>query len=263
MQLITMGSMSTQKVSTGKRVGLNREAIVAKALEITAREGLDGWSMRELSSELGVVNSVLYHYFSSKDDLCDAVVDHVLRKIDLPDENLEWKAWFTALLHSARPVLTTYPGVVDRFKLGRYTSTIIPCVDLACQKLLEAGFGVLAPLALSMIANVTIQTISARNMRIPGHNASSQDVEGMLNHFSVMAQSSPGMALMVHGLFEHLIDSENEQAVSNAYFDLIVASLLDGLENVMIPQAEQAAQAFPCCDGTINSRTSSPDETAP
>ncbi|MEW6883942.1 hypothetical protein, partial [Trueperella pyogenes] len=63
--------------------------------------------------------------------------------------------------------------------------------------------------------------------------------------------------------FEHLIDSENEQAVSNAYFDLIVASLLDGLENVMIPQAEQAAQAFPCCDGKINSRTSSPDETAP
>lgn len=69
MQLTTMGSMSTQKVSTGKRVGLNREVIVAKALEITAREGLDGWSMRELSSELGVVNSVLYHYFSSKDDL--------------------------------------------------------------------------------------------------------------------------------------------------------------------------------------------------
>ncbi len=220
---------------------------MAKAVELSERQGIDGWSMRQLAGELDVVGSVLYHYFSSKDEVCDAVVDTVMRDIVMPDPTLEWKEWFTAVLQAARPVLIKYHGVTERLKTGRFTEIALPALDLAMEKLHRAGFGTLSPLAYSMIVNVAINTISARNMRALDRPGPHHDIREMMSRLDPMAQRSPGLRLMTHGLFEHFLDPEEGEAVSQTYYDLILASVLDGIENVVLPLADKASDEYACC----------------
>ena len=62
--------------SGGSRpVGLTRESIVTAALAAMDRDGVDGFSMRRLASELGVTVQALYWHFDNKDALCLAVVE--------------------------------------------------------------------------------------------------------------------------------------------------------------------------------------------
>jgi AcrR family transcriptional regulator len=59
---------------------LNEETVVDAALALIAQRGLDGLSMRALGEQLGVEAMSLYHWFSSKDRLLDAVADQRLTR---------------------------------------------------------------------------------------------------------------------------------------------------------------------------------------
>lgn len=56
-----------------QRQPLSREAIIAAALEIVEEQGLKRLTMRALGDRLGVEAMALYHYFSSKDELLEAI----------------------------------------------------------------------------------------------------------------------------------------------------------------------------------------------
>ena len=76
-------------VLTGRRAGLSRELIVKQAVQLSAISGVEGWSVRDIARELGVVPSVIYHYFPNKEAICDAVVDRVCVGIEVPDSDLD------------------------------------------------------------------------------------------------------------------------------------------------------------------------------
>ena len=61
-----------------RRRTLNREAIVAKALEIADTEGIDHVSFRRLAADFGVTPMALYTHVRDKSDLLDALADYVL-----------------------------------------------------------------------------------------------------------------------------------------------------------------------------------------
>jgi AcrR family transcriptional regulator len=56
-----------------QRQPLNRDVIVAAALEIVEEQGLKSLTMRALGDRLGVEAMALYHYFPSKEALLEAV----------------------------------------------------------------------------------------------------------------------------------------------------------------------------------------------
>src|SRR6202451_2865844 len=60
------------------RPALSRAAIVAAALAIADREGLDAVTMRRVAEELDTGASALYVYIRGRDDLLDAMFDHVM-----------------------------------------------------------------------------------------------------------------------------------------------------------------------------------------
>lgn len=51
-----------------------RDAILAKAAELFARNGYDGASLAEIAAACGVSKALLYHYCSSKEDLLDEII---------------------------------------------------------------------------------------------------------------------------------------------------------------------------------------------
>ncbi|AKK12092.1 TetR/AcrR family transcriptional regulator [Corynebacterium uterequi] len=224
--------------STGRRAGLTHQLILDEAVYLSEHQGVDGWTMRDIADRLGVVPSVLYHYFPNKDALCDAVVDHVCADIPLPDEHLQWKDWFTALAHSLRPVLLRYHGITDRFARGKFTPRLLPALDAAFRQLDGAGFGDKSALAYSIITNTVIHTIGARNLRSVHQPGQRHDLTTMLERFEPLADTSPGLRALVDLYLGPLATPELEDRLSAEYFNLVIAAMLDGIEHVLLPQAK-------------------------
>ncbi len=72
-----------ERAEKSRQRGLTRHAIVARALEIGAAEGLDAVSLRRLAAELGVTPMALYRHFRDKQDLVNAMTEAVLEDLDL------------------------------------------------------------------------------------------------------------------------------------------------------------------------------------
>jgi AcrR family transcriptional regulator len=61
-------------VGTGRRTGLERDDIVAAALDLVEREGAGALSMRRLATELDVATPTIYWHVGSRDELVAAVI---------------------------------------------------------------------------------------------------------------------------------------------------------------------------------------------
>lgn len=79
---------------------LTRETVVACAVDLADREGLDAVSLRRVAAELSTRPMKLYSFFSRKDDLVDLMVDQVLGEMlveKMPPG--DWRVALRAVLH--------------------------------------------------------------------------------------------------------------------------------------------------------------------
>lgn len=60
---------------------LRREQIITAALELIAAEGVYALSMGGIARRVGIVPSALYRHFDSKDEVLDAVLDSIQRRL--------------------------------------------------------------------------------------------------------------------------------------------------------------------------------------
>jgi AcrR family transcriptional regulator len=67
------------------RPALSRTAIVEAALAVADADGLDAVSMRRVAEELETGASALYVYVDNRDDLLDAMFDHVMAGVAVAD----------------------------------------------------------------------------------------------------------------------------------------------------------------------------------
>lgn len=58
-----------------------RQEILAAALELLAEEGYAGASLRKLAARLGIAQPSLYHYFRTKEDLVEQVLDTYVKRM--------------------------------------------------------------------------------------------------------------------------------------------------------------------------------------
>jgi AcrR family transcriptional regulator len=94
---------------------LTREAVVAAAVALADREGLDAVSVRRVAAELKVRPMSLYTLFERKDDLIDLMADHVLGEMlvdKLPDD---WRDALRAIFHRQLAVGEQHVWVVAAF----------------------------------------------------------------------------------------------------------------------------------------------------
>lgn len=99
----------SQQLDTGRRVRLNRERVLAAAVALADRIGIDALSMRRLATELGVVPMALYKHVASKEELLDGMVEVIVEEIDPPIGDAEWKTTVRERVLCARRVLLRHP----------------------------------------------------------------------------------------------------------------------------------------------------------
>ena len=97
-----------------ERVPLNRERIVAAALDFIDAKGLPALTMRRLGEQLGVEAMALYRYVPSKEDLLDAVVESLVGDVradevvlDAPQDG--WQDFLQRLAHGVRRMALSHP----------------------------------------------------------------------------------------------------------------------------------------------------------
>lgn len=93
------------KQETATRKPLSTARVLQAAVALADDAGLEGFSMRRLAQELGVVPMALYKHVANKDELLDGMVDLVFAEIELPSPELDWREALRRRAFSARQAL--------------------------------------------------------------------------------------------------------------------------------------------------------------
>src|SRR5438132_10513109 len=80
-----MATSRKQGAARRKHLALSRDRIVEAALALIADEGLSAFSTRKLGERLGVEAMSIYHHFPSKQHLLDALVEHAIGTVRVPE----------------------------------------------------------------------------------------------------------------------------------------------------------------------------------
>jgi len=110
-----------ERSSRRRRDPLTREAIVATALRVLDRDGLDGFSMRRVAEELDTGAASLYWHVGSKDGLLDLVLEEVIGEqvSEVPDPDPErWQEQFKQVARVMRQTIRRHRDIVE-ISIGR------------------------------------------------------------------------------------------------------------------------------------------------
>ncbi len=75
---------ASSRPNTGRRAGLSRDRVIAAALALVDREGIEALTMRRLAADLGVEAMSLYHWFPNKSSILEGLVEAVIQEMDQP-----------------------------------------------------------------------------------------------------------------------------------------------------------------------------------
>src|SRR5262249_2985434 len=174
-------SVSTDSMSHAqRRAPLTRDRVVSAAIALADESGIDAVSMRKLAKDLGVEAMSLYNHVSNKSDLVDAMVDRVVREIDLPSDP-DWEtairrcaisAYETFLRHPWACSLVMAPG-----KLRIEDNPQFRYMEWLLDRLAKAGF---SPELTYRGYHALDSHILGFTMWHLGHSAGGEDITGGL-----------------------------------------------------------------------------------
>jgi AcrR family transcriptional regulator len=109
---VHLSSLMTKETKNGGRRRLNRPSVLQAAVALTDMNGLEGFSMRQLAQELGVVPMALYKHVANKDELLDGMVDIVFSEIESPPIDHDWRSAMRRRAISVRQALNRHPWAI-------------------------------------------------------------------------------------------------------------------------------------------------------
>jgi len=161
---------------------LSRERVVAAALRLVDREGLQGLTMRALGRELGVDPMAVYHWVPKKDALLDLIVDAVFLEIPLDVDMVpdgDWMERFGFAARVYRDTLVRHPNALPVLATRPTASpAAMKPIEFAVAILREAGFDPqTAVYGVNAMANLVIGLVLAWFGLPPGAEAGVTDEE--------------------------------------------------------------------------------------
>ena len=91
---------------------VTRELMLATALELIDRDGVEALSMRRLAAALGRDPMILYRHASGKAALLDGVVETVLAQLHVDPADPDWNGQLRAVARGYRSLALAHPNVV-------------------------------------------------------------------------------------------------------------------------------------------------------
>jgi AcrR family transcriptional regulator len=129
-------------VKATTRSPLTRERVVADALKLVDREGLDALTMRALGRELCCDPMGIYRHFRNKDELVGAVGEALWAEIELPEGRLAgtWQEQFAEAFRIFRNALLSHPNALPvMFAGGQQGPSGLERTEFALEILISGG----------------------------------------------------------------------------------------------------------------------------
>ena len=177
--------MPGRKASETKR----REQIFRAAFEVAARDGLEGLTVRKVSTRARLSSGLVLFHFRTKDKLIRALLDWVLATttvLHVTDDIAQIVAPLDRLIALLRREMYRLPPM---FELARYREAFRPMAEEVLQsepdRFEHVTADSLAAVAVSFIKGCAVQSmIDADQFDIEAYLAA---VQGMVGHFGALA----------------------------------------------------------------------------
>jgi len=118
--------------------------VLAKAIAVADKDGIEALSMRKLGQALGVEAMSLYKHVANKAELVAAMVDSVIEQFELPDDESAWDAAIRRCAVRAHDLLIEHPWACGLALVPSDVRTVVgPRVrymEWLLRRLREAGF---------------------------------------------------------------------------------------------------------------------------
>jgi AcrR family transcriptional regulator len=216
--------MSKQKIATRERLSSAR--VLQAGVALADEAGLEGFSMRGLAQQLGVVPMALYKHIANKDVLLDGMVDIVFAEIELPSDQLDWRSVMRLRAISTRGALKRHGwaiGIMESRHPGpanlRNHNAVMGCLR-------EAGFSF--PMA--------IHAYSLQDAYIYGFSLQERDLAFETPESAGEAAQRRAQTIGALESYPHLVEIATKLPESgydsDAEFAWGLDLILDGLERV-------------------------------
>ena len=209
------------------RLPLNRDRILAAAVEIADERGVGAVTMREVASRLGVEAMSLYNHVANKDDILDGMADLVAEQFDLPEDVDHWREAMRRRAVSAHEVFGRHPWAPMLFDSRESSGPArLHYFDWVLGKLMTAGFSVEgAARAFSLLDSYIYGFgIQQFNFSADSDVPTEEMAEALLAY--IPAETYPYLHRMASHAMQVGYDAE-------ADFDFGLEIILDGLERIL------------------------------
>jgi len=123
---------------------LSRDRILASAVRLADRDGLEAVTMRRLGQALGVEAMSLYKHVANKDAILDGLLERVLAEVQLPEPGGDWEAELRRAAISLHDALARHPWacglVMAPASSPNALGARIRYIEALLRTLREAGF---------------------------------------------------------------------------------------------------------------------------
>ena len=89
---------------------LTRGRILACAVAMADRDGVDAVTLRQIAKDLGVHVTSLYNHVPTRDAVTDGIVETLLDQADLPTTSVDWEQWVRSFFTAMDRTATQHPG---------------------------------------------------------------------------------------------------------------------------------------------------------
>ncbi len=230
-----MTELAPSRGSPLGRLPLNRDRILATAVDLADRLGIKDVSMRRLGHELGVEAMSLYNHVRNKDDLLDGMVEQAITQLNQeltavsgPDAAVDWQAALRQRILAARRFVLRHrwlPEVLES------RTTISPGVIVYHEAILamlrEGGFSY-------ALAHHSLHALGSRALGFTQElfdPSSPADDEASQAVFASLAPELPHLVAMVS---EAVHNQDPESSLGwcddQSEFEFGLDVILDGLE---------------------------------
>src|SRR5699024_6523529 len=94
------------------KMALKKECIIAEALKLLDKNGLEGVTLRRLAKELNVQAPALYWHFKNKNalvnDMAETILDTEFHEMSAREEDEPWQDWLIEMFNRLRRALLSH-----------------------------------------------------------------------------------------------------------------------------------------------------------
>ncbi len=213
------------------RPKLSRDRILAAALDLADRHGIEALTMRNLAHELGVEAMSLYHHVANKEALLDGVVEQLIEEIgtelggfDVPDG--PWRTVLRDRILAARRVMLRHkwaPSLIET--RSAMTPTLLVYMNGVLGILIEGGFSWdLGHHALHALGSLALGF--NQELFVPAADEPDDD----LSMLEDLAPQLPYLVEMLAGVTHDGPDETLGWCDDQTEFEFTLDLMLDGLE---------------------------------